>query len=70
MFHLACSACAVVVLLSPKQNVHVCLAAVQNSVLLASFYLLGMGVVCNWVALMQCLDYLGTIFRVRAVTCG
>uniref|UniRef100_A0A383VCW2 Uncharacterized protein n=1 Tax=Tetradesmus obliquus TaxID=3088 RepID=A0A383VCW2_TETOB len=33
-----------------------------SPVLLCCFYLLGMGVVCNWVALLQCQDYLGPLF--------
>ncbi|KAF6250567.1 hypothetical protein COO60DRAFT_797956 [Scenedesmus sp. NREL 46B-D3] len=33
-----------------------------SNLLLACFYLLGMGVVCNWVALLQCQDYLGPLF--------
>jgi hypothetical protein len=37
----------------------------QSKLLLACFYLLGMGVVCNWVALLQCQDYLGPLFSVR-----
>jgi hypothetical protein len=36
----------------------------QSKLLLACFYLLGMGVVCNWVALLQCQDYLGPLFMV------
>jgi hypothetical protein len=36
----------------------------QSKLLLACFYLLGMGVVCNWVALLQCQDYLGPLFTV------
>ncbi|WIA18558.1 hypothetical protein OEZ85_010001 [Tetradesmus obliquus] len=33
-----------------------------SPLLLCCFYLLGMGVVCNWVALLQCQDYLGPLF--------
>lgn len=40
-------------------------AASQSPLLLCCFYLLGMGVVCNWVALLQCQDYLGPLFTVR-----
>jgi hypothetical protein len=38
--------------------------AMQSKLLLACFYLLGMGVVCNWVALLQCQDYLQPLFTV------